>query len=63
MAERTGASSAWLVREIVSRFIAKGAQVMSEAHEKTDGYGRMEREMMQMQMRNKVPKCLRLTAR
>jgi hypothetical protein len=53
MAERTGASSAWLVPEMVSRFNAKGAQVMSEAYEKNDGIGRMEREMMQMQIWNK----------
>jgi hypothetical protein len=45
IAERTGASSPWLVREMISRYIAKGARIRNSSSTPKDGYGRMETDV------------------
>jgi hypothetical protein len=54
MAKQTGASSAWLVREMVSRYISKGAQVVSSGREQHDGYGIMEMTKTESRKENRA---------
>jgi ankyrin repeat protein len=46
IAELTGASSAWLVREMISMYVASGAGISGP--EQNTGYGRMEHAMKQL---------------
>jgi ankyrin repeat protein len=52
IAELSGASSAWLLREMVSRYIKKGARVESSGRMPKDGYGRVETEICQAHYRH-----------
>jgi hypothetical protein len=54
MAERTNASAAWLVREMVSRYIAKGAKLLNVGREQNDCYGRMELGMMEFETKKEI---------